>query len=634
MGDVEMDVKFGQVDVTDYNPTSGDMYDVWRYPTIIVDSLDFQYHLVYRGSITDKVGLTKWIRSVGYHGYLPTPSPVVSLNKDNFRKECLEAKLCLVEFTDSRCSLCWGRRNVIHEISLEVEGELSGEELVVGTVDVSLNLEIERDYRIVLRGLSERQLFSGGRMYEFTAAYDKTSTLRYLQERLASPLTDLTSIEEYEELFKTPSHSCATALILYVEDKALLRDYTRWAESTRDYCSHYLIEDLDLINKLEGVLRSQFVIKHSYRVMLPGEPPHVQMFDIPGQVKEEWFSKTFQENQFSLVNKINPKIMSTQLKYLKHFAGVFVDRSTWDKREEKNLAKELGVIAPELRKRGMNLFLGDISEFSVYFEAADTINAEVPFLFMVRDINDRTYTPNFETLQTFSGDQRDYVNFMKDFMNDYLEGKVQPTIKSDADHHERSGLIEVVGSSVDRFCSYLDKDILLFMTSSNQCRSCTRYESVFIEFGMNFENPDTLLVGMINVETNDLPRNLTIKSNPPHIVFLPAGRKSPFGGLRYFYDNINFKNVWMFVTTWAAHDVVSVEEQVRTTTVEAGVDEAIEVDTEEGVKDEVPFQELNIPMDEIKDLLTKGGFKFIDRSKQESNEQTKESSNKGTHDEL
>ena len=559
--DSTVDIKLSQIDVSEHI-ASGDRYDVWNYPTMVIDGGDFPYQQVYKGSPTSPEELVKWIEEFGSPSYVPPLSALCILDEASF-SDCVEERICWVKFTDSRCmsQQCLGKGSQIHELANHANKQLQGEGVRVAQVDLAKYPKIGEKYGIELRGASVNKLFINEKMYHYHGSEDWAIAVKYIEARLESPLKDLATMSQYASEFLSGTKTCAVALLLPNQDDntETQNHYLSWAESTRDFCSHYLVTNTAMLQGMEIVF-PRFVIKHSAKTLISTEPPHVEV-NVVTEAGENWFAEQFKKSQFSLVNVIDSGRISTQLRDLDHYVGIYVENSTWGA-EMQNLKEAIAGIAKKFQDKGIPFFIGNVADVSVDFEEVDTINANVPFLFMIRDKNYRKYTPNFKTLQEFKNEPEElYFTYLENYINQYLEGKVAPTIKSDKDHGVMDGVLDVVGLSIDRVLGRTDKDILLLMTSSNQCRSCVRYENALLKFGEKFENPKTLTVGMINVETNQLPRKLMMKSSPPHVVLLPAGRSGPFENLAYFFNEISEENIRTFVTHHGKHNVLDKKDQ-------------------------------------------------------------------------
>lgn len=545
-------LQIAQIDVSEFT-ASGDRFDVWHYPTFIIDGVDLPYHQIYKGSPTSAEELAKWIRQLGSPDYLPPVSALWVLDEDSI-DDCVEERICLIQFTDSRCVQCLGRAYQIHELANHIYNELHGEGVKVAQVDLAKYPNLGKKYSVELRGAAVRKVFRNGKMYEYNGPDDWEGAVNFIKARLGSPLKEISTMAEYASEFLSGKVYCSAALLLPSNDNitATRDNFLTWAESTRDFCSHFLVTNNVVLESM-AVESPKFVIKHSAKTLISSEPPYVEI-DVVAEALPIWFAEHFKKHQFSLVNEIDGRRITTELQNLDQYVGIYTENPSWDNVDFK---EEIAKIAGKFQYSDIPFFIGDVADVSVTFEEADTINADVPFLFLIRDKNDRIYTPNYKTLEKFGNKSKNqYLTYVTTYISQYLEGKVAPRITSDKDHGVEDGVLDIVGTSVDRVFNRTDKDILLLMTSSNRCRSCPRFEDVLLKFGEKYENSETLTVGLINVETNRLPRKLVMGSSPPHLVLLPAERSGPFDGLVYFYDEVTENKLLKFVTDHGKHDVI------------------------------------------------------------------------------
>jgi len=194
----------------------------------------------------------------------------------------------------------------------------------------------------------------------------------------------------------------------------------------------------------------------------------------------------------------------------------------------------------------------------------DTINAAVPYLFAINDGEGRRYTPNLEQLTKMNKDKVPIDDYVSSYVAQFLAGQLKPFMKSDEDPGDLEGLIDVTALSIDRVLAKSfsqHTDLLLLLTSSESCRSCKRFEDIFMEFGEQYENKATLLMGMMNLETNELPRSLECKAGPPNIILLPGDRKEGNAPIRYFMGDISVESLRVFMESNAHHRLQKKKEE-------------------------------------------------------------------------
>lgn len=575
--------RMARIDVSEH-PAAGDRYDIWHYPSFIIDGKEFHYAEMFDG-VNQEADLYEWVMKYSSPSYKAPASNLLILNTRAEFAECAKSPVCLVQFTDSRCMECTARRNQLHLAANNIPDKARAHGLKTAMLDLQLLPEIGKEYGISMTGYVLHKVFRFGKMFHYYAMDDWNSMVEYLSARLFSPSEEITKWSEFKDKVYHSEKRSVIALLLPAtmsfEKSRHYIPYLVFAEKYRDICFIFHVTESKIINRLE-LTSPTVLIKRQFETYTSLEEPY-ETIPVPDNAGAQWFEEMFNKHQFGLVNYIDGWVNIKQVQHLPHFVGVYVSDNNWGFKVMKDLKKRIAPIAKRFKGQ-THFFLGDVQEVSQTFEMTDTINAAVPYLFAVNDREGRRFTPNLAQLQQMNKDKVPIDTYLTSFVEQFLAGQLRPFMKSDEDPGDLEGLIDVTALSIDRVLakSFSEHtDLLLLLTSSESCRSCKRYEDIFMEFGEQYESKATLLMGMMNLETNEIPRSLECKAGPPNIILLPGDRKESNAPIRYFMGDIAVESLRSFMEANATHRLQKKKEE----------DDEEEEPKKEGEKKEKKFEE-------------------------------------------
>jgi protein disulfide-isomerase A1 len=134
-------------------------------------------------------------------------------------------------------------------------------------------------------------------------------------------------------------------------------------------------------------------------------------------------------------------------------------------------------------------------------------------------IEDRTSKKNF----LFPEDQEVTVSNLERWVSDFLGGRLNANVKSEAEPADNSGPVKVVvGTTFDRIVMDSSKDVLVEFYAP-WCGHCKTLAPKYEELGKSFADVDSVVIAKVDATANDTPADI---SGFPTLILYPANDKS------------------------------------------------------------------------------------------------------------
>jgi len=476
-------------------------------------------------------------------------SDVKQLNKDTFKAFIEENDLVLAEFFAPWCGHC-------KALAPEYETAattLKEKDIPLVKVDCTEEQELCQEYGVegyptlkVFRGADNISPYGGQRKAD--------SLISYMTKQALPAVSDVTkdTIEEFKTADKV-------VLVAYfaADDKASNETFTEVANGLRDNFLFGATNDAALA-KAEGVSQPGLVL---YKSFDDGKDVFTEKFDAEA-IRE--FAKVAST---PLIGEVGPETYSGYMAAGIPLAYIFAE--TPEEREE--FAKELKPLA--LKHKGkINFATIDAKAFGQH---AGNLNLKVgtwpAFAIQRTDKNEK-----------FPYDQDNKIT-EKDigtFVDDFLAGKVEPSIKSEPIPEKQDGPVSVVvAKNYKDIVIDNDKDVLLEFYAP-WCGHCKALAPKYEELGQLYATEEfskLVTIAKVDATLNDVPDEI---QGFPTIKLFPAGKKdSPvdYSGSRTIEDLVQF------IKDNGSHKVAAVYEEVKEKVEEVASDAS---EKAESVKDE------------------------------------------------
>ncbi|KAJ5605868.1 hypothetical protein N7510_008649 [Penicillium lagena] len=438
-------------------------------------------------------------------------STVISLTKDTFDSFVKEHPLVLAEFYAPWCGHC----KALAPKYEEAAQELKAKDIPLVKIDCTAEEELCRTYDVdgyptlkVFRGAEDPKPYGGARQTE--------SIVSYMTKQSFPAVSSVT--EENLEEFKTMDK---IVIIGYIasDDKASNKSFTAFAESQRDNYLFAASNDAALA-KAQGVKQPSIVLYKDF-------DEKKAVFD--GKLENEAILEWVNIASTPLVGELGPETYSKYITAGIPLAYIFAETAE----EREAFTNEFKPIA-EKHRGAINIVTLDAKLFGAH---AGNLNLE-PETFPAFAIQDTTKNVKYPYDQS----KKIEAKAVGKFIQDVLDGKIEPSIKSEPVPETQEGPVTVVvGKSYQELVIDNDKDVLLEFYAP-WCGHCKSLAPKYDELAEMYSGDlaEKVTIAKIDATANDVPDSIT---GFPTIKLYPAGSKDEpieYSGSRTVEDLVAF----------------------------------------------------------------------------------------------
>lgn len=440
-------------------------------------------------------------------------SNVLTLTGETFNDFVKEHELVLAEFYAPWCGHCKALAPKYEEAATE----LKSKNIPLVKVDCTAEEELCRTYEVdgyptlkVFRGPDSHKAYGGARQTD--------SIVSYMTKQSMPAVSILT--EETLEDFKTMDK---IVIVGYIgsDDKTANKSFTAFAESQRDNYLFGASNDAALA-KTEGAKQPSIVLYKDF-------DEKKAVYD--GKLDEEAILKWVKIASTPLVGELGPETYSKYMAAGIPLAYIFAETAE----EREQFAEEFRPIA-EKHRGEINIVTLDAKAFGAH---AGNLNLE-PEKFPAFAIQETDKNSKYPYDQSKKIDAKEIGKFIKNV----LDGKVDPSIKSEPIPEEQEGSVTVVvGKNYQEVVIDNDKDVLLefYAPWCGHCKALApKYEELAALYADVAEFKDKVVVAKVDATANDVPDSIT---GFPTIKLFPAGKKDEpveYAGSRTVEDLVDF----------------------------------------------------------------------------------------------
>ncbi|KAL4948325.1 thioredoxin-like domain-containing protein [Aspergillus filifer] len=442
-----------------------------------------------------------------------TPSDVISLTKDTFNDFVAEHDLVLAEFFAPWCGHCKALAPKYEEAATE----LKAKNIPLVKVDCTAEEDICKEQEVtgyptlkVFRGLEAVKPYQGARQADAIVSYMVKQSLPAV-----SALTEET-LEDFKTLDKI-------AIVGYFaeDDEESIEAYASFAESQRD---NYLFGSSN-----EAAIASAEGVKQPSIVLYKDFDEKKATYD--GALESDALLSWVKTASTPLVGEVGPETYSGYITAGIPLAYIFAETPE----ERTKFAEDFKPIA-EKHKGSINIATIDAKAFGAH---AGNLNLD-PKTFPAFAIQDPAKNAKYPYDQAKEISAREVGKFIQNV----LDGKVEPSIKSEPIPETQEGHVTVVvAHSYKDLVIENDKDVLLefYAPWCGHCKALApKYEELAELYASNAEFAGKVTIAKIDATANDVPDSIT---GFPTIKLFPAGSKDApveYSGSRTVEDLASF----------------------------------------------------------------------------------------------
>ncbi|KAI9697877.1 MAG: protein disulfide-isomerase precursor [Bogoriella megaspora] len=425
---------------------------------------------------------------------LATASDVHDLKQDSFSGFIKEHDLVLAEFFAPWCGHCKALAPEYEEAATT----LKEKDIPLVKVDCTAESELCGEYGVegyptlkVFRGPENPTPYTGQRKAEAIISY---------MTKQSMPAVSLLTKDSLED-FKTADK---VVLVGYFDatDKASNETYGKVAEGLRDSFVFGATSDADLAEK-EGIKQPAVVL---YKAFDEGKNTFEEKFE---QDKLEEFIATA---SIPLIGEVGPETYASYMAAGIPLAYIFAETPE----ERESLSETLKPVAQK-HKGAVNFATIDAKAFGQH---AGNLNLEVG-KFPAFAIQEVVKNQKFPLLPQ---DEKLTEKSVGKFLDDFVAGKVEPSIKSEPIPEKQEGPVTVVvAKNYDEIVLDDEKDVLIEFYAP-WCGHCKALAPKYEELAQLYASQSSqVTIAKVDATANDVPDEI---QGFPTIKLYPAGAKS------------------------------------------------------------------------------------------------------------
>lgn len=426
-----------------------------------------------------------------------TASDVVSLTKDTFTNFIKQGDLVLAKFYAPWCGHC---KALAPEYEKAAQ-KLMEKKIRLVKIDCTVEEELCKEYRVedyptlkIFRGINDVRPYTGNR---------KAPTIISHMIKQSLPAVSVLNKDTIEDFKKADQ----VVLVAYIdaEDETSNSEYTAIAEKLRETYLFGVIHDSELAKK-EGVTFPAIVLFKSFD---EGKVIH------NGKIDGDEIKKFAEIASTPLIGEIVPETFQTYMSSGVPIAYIFAQTEEL----QKSLSDTLRPVAEKFKGK-VNFATIDAAIFGAH---ATNVNLEAD-KFPAFAIHQTSGNKKFP----YDQDKEITAEAIESFVSQYVDGKLEPTIKSEPIPASQDGPVTVVvAKNFDEIVMDDNKDVLIefYAPWCGYCKALTPKYNTLGKLYIDANLTDKVTIAKIDATANDFSQE--IEGFPTIMLFKAGDKKNP-----------------------------------------------------------------------------------------------------------
>lgn len=422
------------------------------------------------------------------------PSDVIELTSQNFDSVIKEHPVILVEFYAPWCGHCKRLAPEYEKAATELKGIAPIAKLDADAAD---NRPIASRYGI--QGFPTIKLFRNGEVdQDFQSERTASGIVSYMKKQILPAVSSLSSVSEVEE-FSTKDR---VVVVGFFQDESQLESFKTVAEKLRNRFIFGAVVGNSEVNKHFGVEST----------------PSAILFKTFDEKKNVLSSDKFADlesfitaNSVPLIDEIGPHNYKNYVESGLPVAYLFVEPT-----QAEQLTSTFKSIAEETKGKLSWVWI-DWSKYAKHAERLGLSGKVVPAV-AIEKMQAGVHYAFDETAEVA-------VEAVKEWVNKFVNGELQPTIKSEEIPATNDGPVKViVAKSFNDIVLDNTKDVLLEFYAP-WCGHCKSLAPTYEKLGESFSGVPSVIIAKIDATANDIDPKYGVRGFPT-IKFFPADNKN------------------------------------------------------------------------------------------------------------
>ncbi|PFH52764.1 hypothetical protein AMATHDRAFT_139013 [Amanita thiersii Skay4041] len=426
-------------------------------------------------------------------------SDVISLTAATFEDSVNTESLMLVEFFAPWCGHC----KALAPHYEEAATALKDKNIKLAKVDCVEEAELCQSKGV--QGYPTLKVYRNGEPKEYGGPRKADGIISYMVKQSLPAVSEVTATNHEE--FQKSDRLVAVAYLASPTDVPAPQ-FSAAAEAHRDDYLFGLTTDNDAI-KAAGVTPPAVIVYRTFDESRSEYP-----YPVSALTSDE-LSDWLKELNIPVIDEVNGDNYLAYATSRKPLAYLFLD-PTSEKKDE--IIEAIRPVASKFKPK-MNFVWIDAVQFGDHAKALNLVESKWPS-FVVQDLTKQLKYP-------FDQSKEVTPEAVSAFVEEYLEGKIEPTLKSEpVPETQDEPVYVVVGKNFEEVVLDDNKDVFIEFYAT-WCGHCKRLKPTWDSLGERFaDRKDRITIAKMEATENDLPQSVPFRvSGFPTIKFKPAGTR-------------------------------------------------------------------------------------------------------------